>query len=216
MRPLLQHASRAISAPAISYGVSIARQSAVRSFASRVPSPPSICVRCEYRASVAPTWGQLRPRVSDLLRRRFHKTPNDEQEPNDEKKPMGKKEAPAGPTIPDSNEPIPIQPPNVAPKNEEVVDSSLAEVATPPPQPKVVDNIARVPAEHLPSHREAQRWGSSKRLNKLMDDLLPKLADMTQKVNTYTGTDYTGIEALKREIKEQGTTHRTGGLRQHG
>jgi sensitive to high expression protein 9 len=35
-----------------------------------------------------------------------------------------------------------------------------------------------------------------------MDELLPKLAEVTQKVNTYTGTDYSGIEALRREIKE--------------
>ncbi|PSN62016.1 hypothetical protein BS50DRAFT_460505, partial [Corynespora cassiicola Philippines] len=68
---------------------------------------------------------------------------------------------------------------------------------------KVVDNIARVPAEDLPSHREAQRWDFSKRLTELMDELLPKLAVVTQKVNTYTGTDYSGIEALRKEIKEQ-------------
>jgi len=36
-----------------------------------------------------------------------------------------------------------------------------------------------------------------------MDDLLPKLAVVTQKVNTYTGTDYSGVEALRREIQEQ-------------
>jgi sensitive to high expression protein 9 len=37
-----------------------------------------------------------------------------------------------------------------------------------------------------------------------MDELLPKLALVTQKVNNYTGTDYSGIEALRREIREQG------------
>ncbi|KAJ9669595.1 sensitivity to high expression protein she9 [Coniosporium apollinis] len=36
-----------------------------------------------------------------------------------------------------------------------------------------------------------------------MDELLPKLAIVGQKVNTFTGTDYSGIEALRREIKEQ-------------
>jgi sensitive to high expression protein 9 len=39
-----------------------------------------------------------------------------------------------------------------------------------------------------------------------MDEVLPKLALVTQKVNTYTGTDYSGVEALRREIKEQGTS----------
>lgn len=65
------------------------------------------------------------------------------------------------------------------------------------------DNIKRVPDEHLPSHREKQRWDFSKRLSEIMDDLLPKLAVVTQKVNTYTGTDYSGVEALRREIKDQ-------------
>ncbi|OCK82407.1 hypothetical protein K432DRAFT_293314 [Lepidopterella palustris CBS 459.81] len=69
--------------------------------------------------------------------------------------------------------------------------------------PKDEDNISRVPDEDLPSHREGQRWTLSKRMSELMDDLLPKLAILTQKVNNYTGTDYSGIEALRREIKEQ-------------
>lgn len=70
------------------------------------------------------------------------------------------------------------------------------------------DNIARVPDEQLPSHRERQRWNLSKRLSDAMDDLLPKLALVTQKVNTYTGTDYSGVQALRREIQEQGMHHR--------
>ncbi len=77
----------------------------------------------------------------------------------------------------------------------------------PSPTPKVhevVDNINRVPDEYLPSHRERQRWSLSKRFSSFMDDLLPKLAVVTQKVNTYTGTDYSGVEALRREIQEQG------------
>lgn len=70
---------------------------------------------------------------------------------------------------------------------------------------EVVDNVVRVPDEELPSHRERQRWNLSKRLSDAMDELLPKLAVVTQKVNTYTGTDYSAIEALRVEIKEQGT-----------
>jgi sensitive to high expression protein 9 len=68
----------------------------------------------------------------------------------------------------------------------------------------VADNITRVPDENLPSHRARQRWDLSKRFSEFMDDLLPKLAVVTQKVNTYTGTDYSGVEALRREIIEQG------------
>ncbi|KAJ4990327.1 She9/Mdm33 family protein [Stagonosporopsis vannaccii] len=67
----------------------------------------------------------------------------------------------------------------------------------------VVDNVKRVPDEHLPSHQERQRSNIEKRFTALMDELLPKIAVVTQKVNTYTGTDYSGIEALRREIQEQ-------------
>lgn len=73
-----------------------------------------------------------------------------------------------------------------------------------PKKESTADNIARVPDEHLPSHRERQRWDLSKRFSEIMDELLPRLAVVTQKVNRYTGTDYSGVEALRREIKEQG------------
>ena len=69
---------------------------------------------------------------------------------------------------------------------------------------EVVDNVQRVPDEHLPSHQERQRSNLEKRFTALMDELLPKIAVVTQKVNNFTGTDYSGIEALRREIKEQG------------
>jgi sensitive to high expression protein 9 len=92
-----------------------------------------------------------------------------------------------------------------------LTDPPVPEVKEPPPKepepPKKdesLDNIARVPDEHLPSHQEKQRWSLSKRFSEAMDELLPKLAVVTQKVNTYTGTDYSGVEALRREIKEQG------------
>lgn len=68
----------------------------------------------------------------------------------------------------------------------------------------VVDNVKRVPDEQLPSHQERQRSNFEKRFTALMDELLPKIAVVTQKVNTYTGTDYSGVEALRREIQEQG------------
>jgi sensitive to high expression protein 9 len=71
-------------------------------------------------------------------------------------------------------------------------------------QTPAADNVAPVPDEHLPSHHQGQRWDFSKRLQELMDEVLPKLAVVTQKVNTYTGTDYSGVAALRREIKEQG------------
>ncbi|KAF2459083.1 mitochondrial distribution and morphology family 33, partial [Lineolata rhizophorae] len=41
------------------------------------------------------------------------------------------------------------------------------------------------------------------RISELMDKLQEHFAMAGQKVNRYTGTDYSGIEALRREIKEQ-------------
>ncbi|KAF1810430.1 mitochondrial distribution and morphology family 33, partial [Eremomyces bilateralis CBS 781.70] len=55
--------------------------------------------------------------------------------------------------------------------------------------------------EPLPSEREEQRWGTSKHFSQIMDDLQAKLVLYTQRMNTYTGTDYSGIEALRRDIK---------------
>jgi sensitive to high expression protein 9 len=74
-----------------------------------------------------------------------------------------------------------------------------------PPNPTIkISAVEEVPEEQLPSHREKQRWSLSKRVQKIMDDLMPKLVLASQKINNYTGSDYSGIEALRREIKEQG------------
>jgi sensitive to high expression protein 9 len=107
----------------------------------------------------------------------------------------------ARPTQPASPkpDPAPARPPPVAAQTP-------VQKETPARQNKddVVDNVKRVPDEHLPSHQERQRSNFEKRLSQFMDELLPKIAVVTQKVNTYTGTDYSGIEALRREIQEQG------------
>jgi sensitive to high expression protein 9 len=84
-------------------------------------------------------------------------------------------------------------------------DTPQEEPPTSPNKDEPLEDIARVPDEQLPSHRERQRWNLSKRFSEAMDELLPKLATVTQKVNTYTGTDYSGVEALRREIKDQGS-----------
>jgi sensitive to high expression protein 9 len=96
---------------------------------------------------------------------------------------------------------LPEQPP--APQVQERVREDPTSATQ---EDNIADNIRRVPDEHLPSHRERQRWDFSKRFSEIMDEVLPKLALVTQKVNTYTGTDYSGVEALRREIKEQGTS----------
>ena len=71
-------------------------------------------------------------------------------------------------------------------------------------EPRTNSTVHVVADEELPSHRERIRWRLSKQINKLMDDLMPKLALASQRINNYTGTDYSGIERLRNEIVEQG------------
>lgn len=130
---------------------------------------------------------------SNVFRRHFHQTPNDERKPDD------KERATETSVEPKSTPDVIELPPN------STVEPTTAETRPEPTKDENVGSIPSVPAEDLPSHREAQRWDFSKRLTELMDEVLPKLAVVTQKVNTLTGTDYSGIEALKREIKEHGT-----------
>jgi sensitive to high expression protein 9 len=102
--------------------------------------------------------------------------------------------------------PPPRPPPERAPSQPSATqEPTQSEPAVSQTQEHVIDNVQRVPDEHLPSHQDRQRSNLEKRFTALMDELLPKIAVVTQKVNTYTGTDYSGVEALRREIKEQGT-----------
>lgn len=82
------------------------------------------------------------------------------------------------------------------PKDKPLSESSTSE-----------STVHVVPDEDLPSHQEKLRWKLSKRFNQIMDDLMPKVALASQRINKYTGTDYTGIEALRKEIIEQGAEH---------
>ena len=111
---------------------------------------------------------------------------------------MSSQAIPAQPAAP---RPEPTPEPPSAPTTEPVQD----EPAVIQNKGDVVDEVKRVPDEHLPSHQERQRSNLEKRFTALMDELLPKIAVVTHKVNTYTGTDYSGLEALSREIKDQGT-----------
>ncbi|KAI5235578.1 hypothetical protein E4T43_09177 [Aureobasidium subglaciale] len=57
--------------------------------------------------------------------------------------------------------------------------------------------------EALPSKHREQRWQLSKRVQERMDELLAKAALVSHTVNNYTGTDYSGIERLRRDIIDQ-------------
>lgn len=58
------------------------------------------------------------------------------------------------------------------------------------------------PAE-LPSKTEHKRSELSKRLAVIMDNILARASIAGHHINVYTGTDYSGIEALKKDMVEQ-------------
>ncbi|KAF2083513.1 hypothetical protein K490DRAFT_51480 [Saccharata proteae CBS 121410] len=92
---------------------------------------------------------------------------------------------------------IPLTPPENEAQNSSPDTSKPAEPNVEHP------TVTPAPKDQLPSHWESQRNKLHKKFNAWLDELLPKLATATQKLNHYTGTDYTGIEALRKEIKQQ-------------
>lgn len=65
-----------------------------------------------------------------------------------------------------------------------------------------INTIPKVPKHRLPSHRDEQRWHLSRRLSHRIESLIARFVVFSQQVNNYTGTDYSGIEALRKEILE--------------
>lgn len=78
---------------------------------------------------------------------------------------------------------------------------------------KMAKEEAVAAEEALPSSQQAQRWHLSKRVQERMDELLAKAALVSHKVNNYTGTDYSGIERLRRDIIDQGMAFCTCDMR---
>lgn len=123
------------------------------------------------------------------------------------------KEQPEPPTP----EPIVIQqppppesghPPSPPPPPQDNTDN------TPPPNNSPpIDEPLSTPATRLsslPSAIEQQRWHLSRRFSTLMDSLLTKATLASQQINTYTGTDFSGIEALRTEIGTQENAVKAG------
>lgn len=101
-------------------------------------------------------------------------------------------------TIPDipPSRPFPIEGPSELDRSAESPSATLSEPQT--------ESAPLSAANALPSDNEKNRWGLSKKMQKHMDDFLAKAAIFSQRLNSYTGTDYSGIEALRQEIIEQG------------
>ncbi|KAH7062000.1 Mdm33 family-domain-containing protein [Paraphoma chrysanthemicola] len=229
MRPLLQHASRSLAVHAASIASSSrsaatyvqpgsiclrcqyrAASTSLR-YTSKAPSDPATPSRWSRRAfSASASWAEDR-KPSSVSQPISMPLPA----PSSKPVPKGRVEdtAPEIVSSLEGQERLQEEPDALLEKglNEqkssdivpEAEQSATRKPASTAKTDEVADNIARVPDEHLPSHRERQRWDFSKRFSEFMDELLPKLAVVTQKVNTYTGTDYSGVEALRREIQEQ-------------
>lgn len=79
--------------------------------------------------------------------------------------------------------------------------------ATPsPPRSASKDEPLSTPASRsstLPSAFAKRRTEISRRMSHLMDNFLTKATLASQQINTYTGTDFSGIEALRNEIVAQ-------------
>lgn len=97
------------------------------------------------------------------------------------------------------NESVKISEP---PSTSEPAESTLSTISSTPARDSTPDTPASV-STSLPSHTAQQRWDYSKKMAKLMDDLLARASVASQHINAYTGTDFSGIEALRKEILDQ-------------
>ncbi|KAI5362734.1 hypothetical protein Slin14017_G064150 [Septoria linicola] len=93
-------------------------------------------------------------------------------------------------------------------KHEEAAESTQSSPTpiTAATLPETSSSAPATPAEKsstLPSHAEQRRSDLQKRASKILDELLVKASIIGQQVNQYTGTDYSGIEALRKEISDQ-------------
>lgn len=82
------------------------------------------------------------------------------------------------------------------------IDSSITQPITAKP---VIEEptVKHAADENLPSRRAALQSQLIQWANKKMEEIIPKLVLASQRINTFTGTDYSAIEELRREIKQQ-------------
>lgn len=105
-------------------------------------------------------------------------------------------------------------PPHAIPKNEGSINRpstpSLRETgsAASPPQPTSASSSSNNGTPHprrqdLPSQEEERRSRTSKHFSHIMDNLQSNIFIAGKRLNDLTG--YSGIEAMKKEIEQQGT-----------
>lgn len=99
--------------------------------------------------------------------------------------------------------PIPPQEPPLPPPQDAACSDPLSRPLHDPESPLQLP-ASSATTDVLPSERARERLEFSERLHVFMDGFLAKAAVASKRVNNYTGTDYSGIEQLRREIIEQG------------
>lgn len=205
MQPLFQHGSRSAIAQVLQCCFARAINGTSVAVRQRAFQDPSVCFGCQARSLSSKQVGLQKqliqtPRVHPTLAvigsaRAFSDKPPSSSEPSE------------APSSSKTDTTINLPPPRIEssspPKLDDTVSARLQPAKDDPPP---TDHVHRVADEDLPSHHEKQRWSYMKRFSELMETLQEKIGVATQKVNTYTGTDYSGIEALRREIEEQGRT----------
>ena len=169
---------------------------------------PSVCVQCRFRTTTA--GGTLATASNDSIyvlgeHRRFSSVTVRRKEEWPKVSIAGSK--------PEQSEfvgPGPMRPGTVkAELTQSVVPGSSPEGLVDSPGVPLNGSLVRPASdEDLPSAKEARRWRLSRWFNKMMDDLMPKMEVASQRINSYTGTDYSGIEGLRREIQAQGELHK--------
>ena len=95
---------------------------------------------------------------------------------------------------------------SISTRRQEEQQRKPAHPTTSEPIQSAADNAPIVPDGHsstLPSHTESERGPASKRLSEVMDSLLARASLASQRINNYTGTDYSGIEAIRSRIIAQ-------------
>jgi sensitive to high expression protein 9 len=89
---------------------------------------------------------------------------------------------------------------------QDATPTSPEPTSDPLPRHAAADEPLSTPAsrsDSLPSAFAHRRTEISRRMSHLMDNFLTKATAASQQINTYTGTDFSGIEALRTEIVNQ-------------
>lgn len=198
----------------------------LQSISRTARASPFVCAQCRSQGFSA--WSKATPKrlrlpsssIGELRKRQWsstgfrlaEKSPNDDHEKNVDSKDKPREhvfEMPAPPSLEpeQKQEEIPTPPlePPPPPTPEDAASSDpLNRPLHTPESPSESFSPSPATTDALPSERARERMEFSKQLHVYMDNFLAKAAIASQRVNNYTGTDYSGIERLRREIIEQG------------